>query len=104
MKNKETIKQIRNQIEVLKKEKLKLEIEDRISFWVEKLGYIPEVNKTLNMNGKEYYIECVEERYHTLTVRQHNEKREYDTRTYIDSSDFKKDSGRVITKSQYYSA
>jgi len=97
MTNKQQIKELKNQIDNLKKEKLKLETEDRVSFWVEKLGYIPEVNKTLKVNGKEYYIESVEEQYRNLTIRQHNESREFATRTYIDSSDFKKDSGRVIT-------
>jgi len=97
MKNKERIKQLRNQIEALKQEKLNLETEDRVSEWNEKLGYIPEVNKTLKMNGREYYIESVEEKYRILVIRQHNESREFATRTYIDFADFKKGSGRVIT-------
>ena len=97
MNNKQKIKELRTQINNLKKEKLKLETEDWISFWIEKLGYVPEVNKTLKMNDEEYYIEDVSSNFSWLVIRQHNESVKFGTRTIIDSADFKKGSGRVIT-------
>lgn len=96
MKNKNAIKQLKIQIETLKKQKLKLETEDRVTEWSERLGFIPSEGSLFIMDGKEYIIESVEDLFRQITVKQSKDKSLADTRTYVDLTDLRK-GVRVIT-------